>query len=123
MVSQTKKNVDPYAHYIDDYYGGLRIGSSSNIIFSNGLLDPWSSAGVYSVLSDATFATFNGTTVQNITSDGSIKSVILDLGAHHLDLMFSSPHDPPCANEARRIEDEHIGSWIDQWKSSKILHD
>ena len=42
-----KEKADPSSKFLDDYYGGLRIGFHSNIIFSNGLLDPWAAAGVY----------------------------------------------------------------------------
>ena len=34
-------------------YGGRNITSSSNIVFSNGLLDPWSTGGVTKTLSDS----------------------------------------------------------------------
>jgi hypothetical protein len=57
---------DPWSRWLDDYYGGLKLGAASNIVFSNGLLDPWSSGGV----------------TKNISS--SVVAVVLDLGAHHL---------------------------------------
>ena len=91
---------DPWARWEDIYYGGL-LGPemSSNIFFSNGALDPWSSAGVLHNVSD------------------SVESMLLDLGAHHLDLFFSDPeHDPPCAAEARRREKIAIQKWIGEWR-------
>ena len=39
---------------------------------------------------------------------------MLDLGAHHLDLMFSHPSNPPCFAKARAIEEERIKAWIQE---------
>ena len=41
-----------------------------------------------------------------------LRCVQLDLGAHHLDLMFEDENDPPCAREARAVEEAHIRRWI-----------
>ena len=49
-------------------YGGKNISSSSNIVFSNGLLDPWSTGGITKSLSD------------------SLVAIIIPEGAHHIDL-------------------------------------
>ena len=112
---------DSWATWLDNYYGGIRIQSRSNIVLSNGLLDPWSSAGVYTP-GDYPSRQYGSTTrrpgteVQNITADGSIIALTLDLGGHHLDLMFSSDDDPSCAKSARDIENEHITRWIAEWK-------
>jgi len=75
-------------------YGGRNITSSSNIVFSNGLLDPWSTGGVTKTLSD------------------SIISVIIPEGAHHLDLRGSNPNDPESVIKAREIEKQSIKKWI-----------
>jgi len=85
---------DPLSHWLDEYYGGRNMAAASNIVFSNGLLDPWSSGGV----------------LKNISS--SVVAVILPMGAHHLDLMFEDPADPPCAKVARATEEAHIRKWI-----------
>ena len=87
---------DADSAWLDLYYGGRNIQSASNIVFSNGLLDPWSSAGVLTNLSD------------------SLVSYNLDLGGHHLDLFFPTPEDPPCAIQARDIEAANILKWIKQ---------
>ena len=85
---------DAWSRWMDEYYGGLRIEAASNIVFTNGLLDPWSSGGVN----------------ENISS--SLVSVALPLGAHHLDLMFSNAADPPCAREARSVQEANVRAWI-----------
>mmetsp|Transcript_22522 Transcript_22522/g.32664 ORF Transcript_22522/g.32664 Transcript_22522/m.32664 type:complete len:194 (-) Transcript_22522:194-775(-) len=116
------KSYDPWSRRLDDYYGGLRIDSQSNIVFSNGLLDPWSAAGVYAYGMDPTTPssgeTYYGPMVQNVTKDGSAIALILDLGGHHLDLMYSTEEDPECVREARRIQEENIAKWIHEWNES-----
>ena len=64
-------------------------GRHTNIVWSNGALDPWSGQGVYPPGGGP-----GGPMVQNVSADGSQISLMLDLGAHHLDLMFSHPSNP-----------------------------
>ena len=83
-------------------YGGINLTASSNIVFSNGLLDPWSSGGVMSSLSD------------------SLVAIVLPNSAHHLDLRGSNPADPPEVIEARRMEREFIRTWIAQHQKTQL---
>ena len=84
-------------------------GRHTNIVWSNGALDPWSGQGVYPPGGGP-----GGPMVQNVSADGSQISLMLDLGAHHLDLMFSHPSNPPCFAKARAIEEERIKAWIQE---------
>lgn len=106
---------DPWGEWLDLYYGGSRIGSHSNIVFSNGLLDPWSAGGVYAPGMDPTGREYKGPMVQNITADGSMIALIIEFGGHHTDLMYSNPRDPQCVTDARKIENEFITRWIREW--------
>ncbi|XP_037527045.1 lysosomal Pro-X carboxypeptidase [Rhipicephalus sanguineus] len=75
-------------------YGGDRFDTASNIIFSNGELDPWSALGVVEPLS-------NDVVVLNIPG-----------AAHHVDLRFSRSSDSPEVVRARQIEKTYIRRWI-----------
>jgi dipeptidyl-peptidase II len=77
-------------------FWGRNINSASNIIFSNGLLDPW----------------HNGGPLVNVTD--TIVSVIVEDGAHHLDLRGSNPQDPQSVKLARHQEIDYIIGWIEQ---------
>jgi hypothetical protein len=45
-------------------------------------------------------------------------------GAHHLDLMFSHPLDPPSVTAARQTELKHITKWIQEssqaWEEQRV---
>lgn len=100
---------DPWSGWMTAYYGGRNVSHHRNIIWSNGALDPWSGQGVYPPGGGP-----DGPMVQNISADGSQIALVLDLGAHHLDLMFTHPSNPPCFAEARKIEERMIGEWIQE---------
>ncbi|CAN6193971.1 unnamed protein product [Urochloa humidicola] len=94
--------VRPRPHWITTEYGGYRIDKvlkrfGSNIIFSNGMRDPWSRGGV----------------LKNISS--SIVALVTEKGAHHLDLRYATKDDPDWVVEQRRQEVEIIQGWIDQY--------
>lgn len=45
--------VAPRPLWADNEWGGRRISAASNIVFSNGLLDPWHGGGVLEDVSDS----------------------------------------------------------------------
>ncbi|KAF8009532.1 hypothetical protein BT93_J0517 [Corymbia citriodora subsp. variegata] len=91
--------VVPRPHWITTYYGGhdielilLRFGS--NIIFSNGLRDPYSSAGVLKNISD------------------SIIAIYTEKGSHCLDILAEKQTDPDWLVMQRKAEVEIMKGWI-----------
>lgn len=79
-------------------YGGRDIQQASNIIFSNGGLDPWSGGGVLKNLS------------------ASLVALLIPEGAHHLDLRSSHPADPPSVIQVRKQEKAIIRGWIEEFR-------
>lgn len=88
--------VRPRAEWAGTVYGGKDIAAHSNIIFSNGGLDPWSAGGV----------------THNITD--SLVSILIPDGAHHLDLRYTNGRDPPSVRAARALEVNYFRKWIKQ---------
>ena len=75
-------------------YGGQKLEAASNIIFSNGLLDPWSGGGCLR------------------TSNEKITIMIIPEGAHHLDLRAANKEDPTSVTEARKIYLGIFKKWL-----------
>jgi lysosomal Pro-X carboxypeptidase len=69
---------------------------TSNIVFSNGLYDPWSAFGVMANVSD------------------SVVAVLVPDGAHHSDLMYARPDDSAALTEARATIMRHVRRWVEQ---------
>jgi len=92
--------VIPRPNWIIDYYGGNKISSGpnligSNIVWSNGRLDPWRGGGVNQDVSD-------------------MVAVFIADGAHHLDLRAPNPKDPESVISARKLEENYVIQWINQ---------
>ncbi|XP_059489332.1 lysosomal Pro-X carboxypeptidase [Neocloeon triangulifer] len=91
--------VKPQPDLVAKRYGGREMAKlSSNIIFSNGLRDPWTSGGVVESLAP------------------TVLSIIIPEGAHHLDLRASNVADPDSVKNARNLYKKHIRNWIRQYK-------
>lgn len=80
-------------------YGGKDISSATNIVFSNGMLDPWSSGGI----------------MRNMSR--SVVAIIIPEGAHHLDLRATNLNDPISAIIVRKFHKYNIRTWIRQYRT------
>lgn len=94
----------PQYNWALDYFGGRvpkrDFMKASNIIFSNGELDPWQAGGVVEDVSKDTIA------------------IYIEGSAHHLDLRLPNEADPATLTAARQTETEYIAKWIDQYQGS-----
>ncbi|OMP01716.1 Peptidase S28 [Corchorus olitorius] len=95
--------VTPRPRWITTEFGGHDIEHvlkffGSNIIFSNGLLDPWSGGGV----------------LKNISE--TIVALVAEEGAHHTDLRPSTTEDPDWLVEQRATEIKLIEGWLDSYR-------
>lgn len=90
---------DDWSKWMDTVYGGERLQYVTNIVYTNGNLDPWSPAGVLSA---------------SKTVNPSIETVVIDMGGHHLDLFWPTANDPDSALTARAMEEKSIRKWIEE---------
>ena len=94
----------PRYDWVWQYLGGKDIQhdfqSISNIIFSNGELDPWRAGG----LND------------KIKGNDKIEVQFIAKAAHHLDLRLPNDEfDPQEVKDARKRQTEIIKGWIDEY--------
>lgn len=96
----------PQYNWALDYFGGRvpkrDFMKASNIIFSNGELDPWQAGGITENINDQTIAIY-------------IKD-----SAHHLDLRLPNEADPESLTKARQTETEWIAKFIDQYQGTNF---
>jgi hypothetical protein len=97
---------DDWSFWLDTAYGGTRLQYASNIVYSNGNLDPWSPAGV-AYTSPAKSAEHKAvpSAPRALSKDGSVVSVMIDMGGHHLDLFWPTEQDP---ESVRWVQTRHI---------------
>nr|CAB3490951.1 unnamed protein product [Digitaria exilis] len=93
----------PWPFNFTDDIGNVLKGSASNIIFFNGLRDPWSTGGVLKSISK------------------SIIALVEPKGAHHVDLRFSSKEDPEWLKKVRAKETRIIARWLKQYYKDEAV--
>ncbi|CAD6258299.1 unnamed protein product [Miscanthus lutarioriparius] len=108
VVDDCRKDtgLPPRPFWIETEFGGYDIAnvlkkSASNILFFNGLRDPWSTGGVLKSISD------------------SVIALVEPKGAHHVDLRFSSKDDPEWLKQVRVKETRIIARWLKQYYSDE----
>nr|CAD1824712.1 unnamed protein product [Ananas comosus var. bracteatus] len=99
---ESNEGIPPKPHWITTEFGGFDIKRTlkrfgSNIIFFNGLRDPWSGGGVLESLSE------------------SLIAIAAHKGAHHVDLRFSTNEDPKWLTEIREKEVQIIKNWLTEY--------
>ena len=98
---------NPQYNWALDYFGGRvpkrDFAKASNIIFSNGSLDPWHAGGVLENVSDQSIALY------------------IEGSAHHLDLRLPNDADPATLTAARQTETEWIAKFVDQYQGTNFV--
>ena len=94
--------VTPRPAWTESHFGGFALAdTATNLIWSNGLLDPWHGGGYL-------------TAPANAAARG-VHLIKMPHGAHHLDLRAPHPQDPPDVTAARALEEKIIRGWINDF--------
>eukprot|EP01091_Cochliopodium_minus_P011042 TRINITY_DN3063_c0_g1_i1.p1 TRINITY_DN3063_c0_g1~~TRINITY_DN3063_c0_g1_i1.p1 ORF type:complete len:493 (+),score=126.84 TRINITY_DN3063_c0_g1_i1:2-1480(+) len=78
-------------------FGGFNITTATNILFSNGLLDPWHTSGFLK------------------SPKPELPVVVIPASGHHLDLRAPNPADPISITLAREEEASYVEKWLNEY--------
>jgi len=96
------------------FFGGRNVNvewkDMTNIVWSNGTLDPWSAGGV----------------TKNVPGwkrgdDWATEAIFITGAAHHTDMRLPSDKDPQSLRDARDKERKHIAKWIAEYKAANAF--
>lgn len=119
---QATYGVTPRPEWVPVTYNGLHLSGVSNIVFTNGDLDPcvalhmfffpFTQQAFFLLLPALPRRWSQGGVLKNVTNAPSIIAYSISRGAHHLDLRSANAQDPPSVVEARNIHRHNIRTWI-----------
>jgi len=99
--------LNPQYNWVFNTYGGKNqtkdFAKLSNVLFSNGVIDPWHSGGVLTA------------------PNPNVVSLYIEDSAHHLDLRSPNAADPASVTAARETEMATIAGWIDQYQNTSFV--
>ncbi|KAM7532760.1 hypothetical protein Aperf_G00000129771 [Anoplocephala perfoliata] len=96
---QARYGVRPRMDWAGLQWWAKDVINDKRLIFSNGDIDPWSAFGVLN---------------ENAAPGATV--VLIERGAHHLDLRGSHPNDTAEVHDARGLIRSKIAEWIDEWQ-------
>jgi hypothetical protein len=100
---QSTYDLTPQLYWALTYFGGMNetkdFAKASNIIFSNGTLDPWQAGGI----------------IPPTTLNDKTTILFIEGSAHHLDLRLPNEADPATLTAARNTEITMISQYIDEY--------
>jgi lysosomal Pro-X carboxypeptidase len=99
-------HVQPREYWAETEYGADHLQYATNIIFSNGNLDPWSGGGVTTPIEGA---------------DDSLHILYITNSAHHYDLRGGNSNDTQEILDARTTEINIINGWLGNGASIKSI--
>ncbi len=105
-------HVAPNPNAYTERYGGYRIGDGkveglTNLIFSNGGLDPWYGGG------------FLPEYAPEDAEERGLYYFFMEKAAHHLDLRGPHKDDPEEVTKVREMEEKIIEGWINDYAHGK----